>query len=118
MNNELHKQLKSFAYAWKGIGSFVRKEHNAWIHCSAIIAVTTAGVLFNITRTEWLIILLCFGIVLAAEAFNTAIERLVNLVSPDYHPIAGDVKDIAAGAVLICAITAAIIGAVIFIPYF
>lgn len=118
MNNELHKRLKSFAYAWKGIGSFVRKEHNAWIHCSAIIAVTTAGVLFNITRTEWLIILLCFGIVLAAEAFNTAIERLVNLVSPDYHPIAGDVKDIAAGAVLICAITAAIIGAVIFIPYF
>lgn len=118
MNNELHKRLKSFAYAWKGIGSFVRKEHNAWIHCSAIIAVTTAGVLFNITRTEWLIILLCFGIVLAAEAFNTAIERLVNLVSPDYHPIAGDVKDIAAGAILICAITAAIIGAVIFIPYF
>lgn len=118
MNNELHKRLQSFAFAWKGIGSFVRKEHNAWIHCSAIIAVTTAGVLFNITRTEWLIILLCFGIVLAAEAFNTAIERLVNLVSPDYHPIAGDVKDIAAGGVLICSITAAIIGAVIFIPYF
>lgn len=118
MNNELHKRLKSFAYAWKGIGSFVRKEHNAWIHCSAIIVVTTAGFLFNITRTEWLIIFLCFGIVLAAEAFNTAIERLVNLVSPGYHPIAGDVKDIAAGAVLICAITAAIIGGVIFIPYF
>lgn len=118
MNNELHKRLKSFAYAWKGIGSFVRKEHNAWIHCSAIIVVTTAGFLFNITRTEWLIIFLCFGIVLAAEAFNTAIERLVNLVSPGYQPIAGDVKDIAAGAVLICAITAAIIGGVIFIPYF
>lgn len=118
MNNELHKRLKSFAYAWKGIGSFVRKEHNAWIHCSAIIVVTTAGFLFNITRTEWLIIFLCFGIVLAAETFNTAIERLVNLVSPGYHPIAGDVKDIAAGAVLICAITAAIIGGVIFIPYF
>lgn len=118
MNNELHKRLKSFAYAWKGIGSFVRKEHNAWIHCSAIIVVTTAGFLFNITRTEWLIIFLCFGIVLAAEAFNTAIERLVNLVSPGYHPIAGDIKDIAAGAVLICAITAAIIGGVIFIPYF
>ena len=61
---------------------------------------------------------LCFGLVLAAEAFNTAIERLVNLVSPDYHPIAGDVKDIAAGAVLICAVTAALVGAIIFIPYF
>ena len=56
--------------------------------------------------------------VLAAEAFNTAIERLVNLVSTDYHPIAGDVKDIAAGAVLICAIFAAIIGLIIFVPYF
>jgi diacylglycerol kinase (ATP) len=56
--------------------------------------------------------------VLAAEGFNTAIERLVDLVSPDYHPIAGDVKDVAAGAVLICAIAAAIIGAIIFTPYF
>ena len=60
----------------------------------------------------------CGTSVLAAEAFNTAIERLVNLVSPDYHPIAGDVKDIAAGAVLICAVTAALVGAIIFIPYF
>lgn len=118
MNNEVHKRLKSFTYAWKGIHSFLRTEHNAWIHCSAIIIVTAAGFLFGITRTEWLILLLCFGIVLAAEALNTAIERLVNMVSPDYHPIAGDVKDIAAGAVLICAITAAIIGLVIFIPYF
>jgi diacylglycerol kinase (ATP) len=55
--------------------------------------------------------------VLAAEAFNTAIERLVNLVAPDYHPIAGDVKDVAAGAVLICAIVAAIIGMIVFLPY-
>ena len=54
---------------------------------------------------------------MAAEAFNTAIERLVNLVSPDFHPLAGDVKDVAAGAVLICAIVAAIIGLIIFIPY-
>lgn len=116
--SELHKRLKSFAYAWKGVCSFLSKEHNAWIHCAAIIAVTTAGFFFGITRTEWLAILLCFAMVLAAEAFNTAIERLVNLVSPDYHPVAGDVKDIAAGAVLICAIVAAIIGLIIFIPYF
>ena len=59
-----------------------------------------------------------FGMVLAAEGFNTAIERLVDLVSPDFHPVAGDVKDVAAGAVLICAIAAAIIGMIIFIPYF
>lgn len=118
MNKELQKRLKSFTYAWKGIGSFLRKEHNAWIHCTAMIAVTIAGFAVGITRTEWLIVILCFALVLAAEAFNTAIERLVNLVSPDYHPVAGDVKDIAAGAVLICAIGAATVGLLIFIPYF
>ena len=60
---------------------------------------------------------LCFALVLAAEGMNTAIERLVNLVSPEYHPIAGDVKDIAAGAVLICAIGAFITGLLVFLPY-
>ena len=113
--DELQKRIKSFAYAFTGIGSFLRKEHNAWIHCIAIIIVTITGFIIGISRMEWVAGLL---LVLAAEAFNTAIERLVNLVSPDYHPIAGDVKDIAAGAVLICAVTAALVGAIIFIPYF
>lgn len=115
--NELHKRLKSFVYAFQGLGSFLKKEHNAWIHCMAIIVVVSAGLYYHITTTEWCIVLLCFGLVLSAEAFNTAIERLVNLVSPDFHPIAGDVKDVAAGAVLICAIVSAIIGCIIFIPY-
>jgi len=115
--NELRERFKSFVYAFQGIGSFLKKEHNAWIHCTAIIVVTLTGFHFGITKTEWCIVLLCFGMVLAAEAFNTAIERLVNLVSPDFHPIAGDVKDVAAGAVLICAIVAAIIGGIIFLPY-
>lgn len=116
--NELKKRIKSFGYAFKGIASLLKKEHNAWIHCLAIVVVTLAGIHFSITRTEWCIVCLCFGMVLAAEGFNTAIERLVDLVSPDFHPIAGDVKDVAAGAVLICAIAAAIIGMIIFIPYF
>ena len=115
--NELKKRIKSFVYAFQGIGSFLKKEHNAWIHCTAIVLVTWGGFYFQITSTEWCIVLICFGLVLAAEAFNTAIERLVNLVSPEYHPLAGDVKDVAAGAVLICAITAAIIGCIIFLPY-
>lgn len=114
---ELEKRIKSFGYAFKGIASLIRKEHNAWIHCTAIVLVTMGGFYFGITPTEWCIVVLCFGIVLAAEGFNTAIERLVDLVSPDFHPIAGDVKDIAAGAVLICAIVAAIIGGIIFLPY-
>ena len=114
---ELKKRIKSFGYAFKGIASLVKKEHNAWIHCTAIVVVTLAGFYFDITHTEWCIVVICFGLVLAAEGFNTAIERLVDLVSPDYHPIAGDVKDVAAGAVLICAIAAAIVGMIVFIPY-
>lgn len=114
---ELKKRIKSFGYAFKGIASLIRKEHNAWIHCTAIVLVTIAGFHFDITSTEWCIVVLCFGLVLAAEGFNTAIERLVDLVSPDFHPIAGDVKDVAAGAVLICAIAAAIVGMIVFIPY-
>lgn len=112
-----YKRLKSFSYALTGIGSFILREPNAWVHCTAIIFVTIAGLAFGITRTEWMTVIGCFASVLAAEAFNTAIERLVNLVSPEYHPIAGDVKDIAAGAVLICAIGAALIGILIFLPY-
>lgn len=115
--NELNKRIKSFGFAFKGIKSLIAKEHNAWIHCLAIVVVTCAGLYFHLTPTEWCLVVLCFGLVLAAEGFNTAIERLVDLVSPDYHPIAGDVKDVAAGAVLICAISAAIIGIIIFIPY-
>ncbi len=66
---------------------------------------------------EWVAIILCIGMVLATELINTAIERLVDLISPDRNPIAGQIKDIAAGAVLICAIAAAIVGLIIFIPY-
>ena len=115
--NELEKRIKSFGYAFKGIASLLKKEHNAWIHCLAICVVTFAGFYFGITQTEWCIVVICFGVVLAAEGFNTAIERLVDLVSPEFHPVAGDVKDVAAGAVLICAIAAAIIGCIIFVPY-
>lgn len=112
------KRAKSFVYAGRGLKSFLSKEHNAWIHSAATVIVIIAGIVLHISAHEWIVIILCIGTVFAAEAFNTAIERLVNLVSPDYHKIAGDVKDIAAGAVLICAITAAIIGLIIFIPKF
>lgn len=117
MDKFIKKRIKSFGYAYKGIFSFVRKEPHAWIHSTAIVVVTLSGLYFHITPMEWCVVLLCFGLVMAAEAFNTAIERLVNLVSPEFHHIAGDVKDVAAGAVLICAIVAAIIGLIIFIPY-
>lgn len=113
----IKSRLKSFAFAGAGIGKLVKAEHNAWIHCLAILVVTGAGCYFRITRPEWIAIILCFALVLAAEAFNTAIEKLTDKISAETSTIAADVKDIAAGGVLICAIAAAIVGVIIFIPY-
>lgn len=118
MKYDFKKQLRSFGYAWKGIQSCVGKEQNLSFHLIAAIAVIIAGIVLGITRTEWIMVVMCIGTVIAAELFNTAIEKLVDLVSPERHPVAGRVKDIAAGAVLICAVAAAIIGLIIFIPYF
>jgi diacylglycerol kinase (ATP) len=112
----LKKRLKSFCYASKGILLVVRNEHNAWIHCSFIVGVSIAGYLFSLSRIEWIVVVACFGTVLAMETVNTACEKIVNFISPDYHKQAGEIKDIAAGAVLITALTTAIIGLLIFVP--
>lgn len=117
MQYDFKKQLRSFGYAWKGIRCCVGKEQNLSFHLIVTVLTIIAGFLLYITRTDWMIVILCIGVVIAAELFNTAIEKLVDLVSPERHPIAGQVKDIAAGAVLVCAATAAIIGLVVFIPY-
>ena len=117
MQYNFKKQLRSFGYAWKGIRCCVGKEQNISFHLIVTVLTIIAGFLLDITRTDWMIVILCIGVVIAAELFNTAIEKLVDLVSPERHPIAGQVKDIAAGAVLVCAATAAIIGLIVFIPY-
>ena len=96
MKYDFKKQIRSFGYAWKGLRQCIGKEQNLSFHLITTIIVIGAGILFDITRTEWMIIILCIGMVVAAELFNTAIERLVDLVSPERHPIAGQVKDIAA----------------------
>ena len=112
----IRKRLESFVYAFRGL-RWLFDEHNAWIHLVAMVGVITAGFLFSITQGEWIAIILCIGIVFAAEAFNTAIEKLANVVSPQWNKDIGKVKDLAAGAVFICAIAAAIVGVIIFIPY-
>lgn len=117
MQYDFKKQLRSFGYAWKGIRCCVGKEQNLSFHLIATVVTVIAGFTFGISRTEWMIVLLCIGTVIAAELFNTAIEKLVDLVSPERHPIAGQVKDIAAGAVLVCAVAAAMAGLLIFTPY-
>ena len=112
------KRAKSFVYAWRGIGLFIKATHNAWLHLVALVVVLALGFYFQITHIEWMFLVLVCGLVLAAEAFNTAIEIDIDLTSPEYHPYARDTKDVAAGAVLISAFTALIVGLIIFSHYF
>ena len=112
----LKERLNSFRYAFKGTADLFRSTPNARIHLFATICVIIAGFFLEINRIEWCILTLCFALVLAAEAANTAIEYLTDLVSPDYHPLAGKTKDVAAAAVLFAAIGAAIVGFIIFLP--
>jgi diacylglycerol kinase (ATP) len=111
------KRAKSFTHAWRGIAIFLRTTHNAWIQLAILACVTIAGFFFRITPTDWMLLVFVAGLVLMAEAFNTAIEIDIDLTSPEYHPYARDTKDVAAGAVLIASTTAAIIGVLIFAPY-
>ena len=113
----LSKRLKSFVFAFRGILQVLTKEHNFWIQCVIAIIVVVSGFFFGISRMEWLFVVLAIGLVLSAEIFNTAIESLVDFISPDFNRKAGLIKDIAAGAVLLVAITAAVIGCLVFIPY-
>ena len=109
-------RLASFKNAWRGVTVFVRQEHNAWIHCIMTVLVIIAGLLFYISTTEWIAVFFAIGLVLASEAINSAIERLSDVVQPEKDERIRDIKDISAGAVFICAITAAIIGVIIFLP--
>lgn len=108
------KRIRSFTHASRGIWIFLKTTHNAWVHLTILTAAVALGFYFQISHTDWSLLVLAAGLVLMAEAFNTAIEIDMDLTSPQYHPYAKDTKDVAAGAVLIASITAAIIGVMIF----
>jgi len=111
------KRAKSFKHAGRGLYLFIKTTHNAWIHILILFAVILAGFYLKINNLEWMILILTGGFVLVAEAFNTALEIDMDLTSPQYHPYARDTKDVAAGAVLISAVTALLIGLLIFGKY-
>ena len=110
------KLIKSFKYAWEGIKSSIKSEQNMKVHILIMELVVLLGLVLNINYYEWLIILVCFMVVISGELFNTAIENVVNLLSPNKNEIAKLSKDIAAGAVLVGAFFSAIIGLMIFLP--
>ena len=110
------KFIQSLQFAIRGIITFLRNETNGQIQLVAAIIVVTLGLVFQIGAMEWLVVVLCITVVLTLEMINTAIEKLCDVVQPDYHPQIKIIKDIAAGAVLIAALGSIIIGAIIFVP--
>jgi diacylglycerol kinase len=113
----LNGRLRSFGHAFRGLKVLVQTQHNARIHAVATIAAVAAGALARISSTEWLVITLAIVCVWAAEALNTSIEFLVDLVSPDLHPLAAKAKDVAAAAVLVAAIGSLIVAILVFGPH-
>lgn len=113
----LRDRFKSFHYAAAGILTMLRSQHNAWLHALSTIVVTAAGLAFHLSRFEWCWIILAMMAVWTAEALNTAFEFLADVASPEFHPMVKCSKDVSAGAVLLSAIGAAVIGIIIFGPH-
>jgi len=112
----VRSRLRSFRFALRGLRAMLRSQHNAWIHALATLAVVAAGLLLRIDAGEWVAITLAIVAVWTAEALNTALEALGDAASPEFHPRVELAKDVAAGAVLIAAVGAAVVGALVFVP--
>ena len=112
----IRDRIKSFLYAKDGLGYFLKTQHNGWIQLTAAMVVISAGFVFQVNGYEWCLLIFAIALVIVSELFNTTIECLVDLVSPQYQEKARVIKDIAAGAVLFSVIISVIIGLIIFLP--
>lgn len=112
----MNKFIRSFGYAANGVLVLFKTQHNARVHLVATFLVVLLGFFFKISSSEWLFILLAIGLVIVAEALNSAIEFLADFVTEAYHDKIKKSKDLAAGGVLIASAIAAIVGAIIFLP--
>lgn len=112
----LGRVVRSFPYAFAGVGIVVRSQTNAWVHALATFAVAALAAALRVDRLEWCLLILAVGMVWAAEAANTAIECLADAVHPDPHPLIGRAKDVGAGAVLLASAAAASVGLLVFLP--
>jgi diacylglycerol kinase len=112
----MKNRWQSIKYALQGLSDAIQTQPNLRIHLMIALVVVLVGCSLSLTRLEWIAVVLTIALVLLAELLNTAIEYLTNLVSPEYHPLAGKTKDAAAAAVLITAIAAVVVGLLIFLP--
>jgi diacylglycerol kinase (ATP) len=117
INWSLGALLASFRYAFRGLRYFFTTQRNAQIHVLISLCVVALGVVLGLARWEWLALIIMIALVLAAEALNTAIEAAVDVATSQYHPMAGVAKDVAAGAVVLCAAGAVVVGCLVFLPH-
>lgn len=117
MRFSIAARLKSFTHAFAGFAFMLHTQHNAWLHLIATLGVIAAGFALKVSANDWRWLIAAIALVWLAEAINTAFEHLCDVVSPEFHPAVKRAKDIAAAAVLVCAIAAALIGAITFAPY-
>ncbi len=112
------KRILSFKYAFSGIAYIYKTQHNSWVHTFFMVLAFTLNIVLKLDLIEWVAILIVMCIVLVAEIFNTAIELIIDFISPEYNKIAGIVKDVAAGGVLLTVIFAVAVGGIIYLPKF
>lgn len=110
-------RLRSFVYAGRGLRTLLASQHNARLHAAATAAVIGAGAAVRLERFEWLGLVVAIVLVWMAEAINTAFEFLCDVASPGFHPLVARAKDVAAAAVLICAVGALATAAFVFLPH-
>lgn len=113
---ELYSRARSFRYAFEGWAHVIRTQHNAWIHALVSLLVLALGLWLRLTLRDWAVIILAMTAVWMAEFMNTALEAIVDLTSPNPHPLAKVAKDVAAAAVLVGALGAALVGLLIMGP--
>ncbi len=110
-------RLRSVTFAVRGVVTMLRTQHNAWLHAVATVLVVAAGLVLGLSMSEWCSIVLAVTSVWTAEALNTAFEFLTDVASPEFHPLAEKAKDVAAGAVLLAACGAVVIGGLVLGPH-
>lgn len=111
-------RLKSIGFAFKGAFKLITTEHSVMVQSTIAILLIIAGFVFEISREEWMMQILAFGLVLGIESLNTAVEKIADFIHPEFHNKIGFIKDIAAGAVLFAALAAIAIGLLIYVPKF
>jgi diacylglycerol kinase (ATP) len=110
-------RMRSFGYAFNGLGFMLRTQHNAWLHLVATVVVVAVGFALKVEADAWAWLVVAIAMVWVAETMNTAFEHVCDVISPELHQSVKRAKDVAAGAVLLAAIAAVIIGALTLWPY-